>query len=72
MVAKAIRSLLGIILILLVGFLFFDSALKTPVSELSPDGECLRVLDGEGKIIPNGCKLAKKGKIVTEQRYVAR
>jgi hypothetical protein len=69
---KVIVNILGTVLILVGVFFFIDSTLKIPVSELTPEGKCLRVLDAEGQNVPNGCKLAKKGKIATEHRYVAK
>jgi hypothetical protein len=69
--AKILGNIVGICLIAAIGIFFLDSALKVPVSELNSEGTCLRVLNQYGEVIPNGCKLAKKGKIQTEHRYVA-
>ena len=70
--AKFFGSILGILFFVAIGVFFFDTAMKTPVAELSPDGECLRVLSEGGQKIPKGCELFKAGKLATEHRYVAR
>ncbi|MBP6948791.1 MAG: hypothetical protein KBB50_01810 [Candidatus Pacebacteria bacterium] len=50
----------------------FDKAISVPVMELAPNGVCLRVLDGDGTEIKNGCKEAQKGNLATEHRYVGK
>ncbi len=70
--AKFLGNLLGISFFLVVGIFFFNAVMKMPVVELSPEGECLRVLNEDGKNIPKGCHLVKMGKIKAEHRYVAR
>ena len=62
----------GAIFFLAVFIFFVESSMKIPVSELSSDGTCLRVLDEKGEKIPNGCKQMQQGKIKTDKRYVGR
>jgi hypothetical protein len=60
------------LLLVFCGFLFVvNYILSVPVMELNVQGNCLRVIDGNGKPIKDGCKKATKGEIATEHRYVA-
>jgi hypothetical protein len=52
--------------------MFFQQVMAIPVMEVNPDGTCLRVLNEDGQPVQNGCKLARKGKIATESRVVAK
>ena len=72
---KAKQLLVNALLALLVVgalMMFLEASIKVPVMELNPDGHCLRVLDGDGAVIPNGCKDARNGRLATEHRYVGK
>ena len=65
------NGVLTITVVVMIGVLF-EKILSTPVMEVAPNGVCLRVLDGDGTEIKNGCKEVKKGNLATEHRYVGK
>lgn len=70
--AKFLGNAVGIVFFLAAFLFFLESSMKIPVSELSSDGTCLRVLDEKGTEIQNGCRLMKRGELKTDKRYVGK
>lgn len=69
---KFLGNLIGLALLTGMAVMFFQQVMAIPVMEVDRDGTCLRVINGEGQPVQNGCKLARKGKIATESRVVAK